>query len=270
MYEQHYTTEVAESEERALLHQLQIAKHPLPDTAYGVHILRADDPAAKLARSLECKVFSEFSFDEPITKIMREEYTSYDEHCFFLITVNWRLPKVVGVMRIVYPRPGRTGFAALREHKSLYDLENPHEPWHLDLEKIIPETRLHDMLTTKTWDVATLAVHPDYRRKNNANIAISFSLYHELYVLSRLNKVEYWVAILDEAVFELLQKMGRPFHLYIGVEPKFYVGAVSIPVYCHIKRAARRLRWRNYLLYRQLSKGHMLRKTAYFEEATDL
>lgn len=270
MYAHHYVTEVSESEERLLLHQLREQKGPLPDTAYGVHVIRAHEPAAKLARALECKVFSEFTFDEPITKIMREEYTPYDDHCFFLITVNWKLPKVVGVMRIIYPRPERTAFAALREHKSLYDLENPHEPWRLDLEKVIPESRLHQMLTTKTWDIATLAVHPEYRRKAGANVAISFSLYHEIYRLSQLNQVEYWVAILDEAVLELIQKLGRPFHHYAGVETKFYVGAASTPVFCHIKRAARRLRWRNYLLYRQLAKGHMLRKTTYFEEVSDL
>jgi hypothetical protein len=268
MYHDHYVTEVPEIEEHQLLHDLRQAKHPLPDTSYGVHIVKSHDPAAKLARALECKVFAEFTFDEPITKIMREGYSKYDDHCFFLIVVNWKHPKVVGVMRIVYSH--QEGFSGLHHLKSLHDIENPDEPWGLELTEVLSASRLSGMVSGKTWDVATLAVHPNYRRKANSSLAISFSLYHELYVLSRLNRVDYWVAILDDKVLEQIQQLGRPFRHFHGVETKFYVGAPSTPVYCHIKTAARRLRWRNYLLYRQLAKGHMIRKTTHFEEMVPL
>lgn len=270
MYPHHYITSVPESRERELLEQLRKDRHSSLETDFGVYVIRSHEPVAELARSLECKVFSEFTFDEPITKIMREEYTSYDEHCFFLLAVDWRKHKAIGEMRIIYPRPGRNGLDALREHKSLYDLENPNEPWKLDISKIIPDSRLHKMLTAKTWDVATLAVHPEYRRKSNANLLTSFSLYHELYGLSVLNGVGYWVAILDEAVLSLLQKLGKPFKHYVGVGTKFYVGALSTPVYCHIKTAARRLRWKNYFVYRQLTKGKLMRRNTYFEEVAGL
>jgi hypothetical protein len=270
MYADQYVTDVSTAEESRLLGDLRQQKGELPETEYSVLVVGSDHPAAKLARALECKVFSEFSFDEPITKIMREEYTPYDDHSFFLISINWKIPKAVGVMRIVKARPGREGLNGLRELKSLYDIENPHEPWAIDLKTVVANSGLTNMTPGTTWDVATLAVHPDYRRKSNANAAISFSLYHELYILSKLNDVEYWVAILDEIVLALIQKLGRPFHHYHGVETKFYVGAPSTPVYCHIKTAVRRLRWKNYLLYRQLAKGHMLRRNTHFEEASGL
>src|SRR5579875_1985596 len=81
---------------------------------FGVYVLRSEDPAAELGRSLERAVFLEAFGNTP--ELLEVEYSPYESASLFLVVVDHRRRLPAGVMRVICPG----GPAGL---KSLNDLE---------------------------------------------------------------------------------------------------------------------------------------------------
>lgn len=94
----------------------------------------------------------------------------------------------------------------------------------------------------RTWDIATLAIAPDYRGKASRGI-VGMGLYQTLTLAARRCGVEWFVAILDMPVFRMIRwRLRMIFAGYEGVAPLPYLGsAASIPAWCDVVAAEKHL-----------------------------
>jgi hypothetical protein len=206
---------------------------------YEVQFVGPDDPWAGPASELVGAVFLEKFGNTP--EQMEEEYGPYKDQIRYLVVIDHEGangPTVSGAIEII--ENGPAGF------KSLNDLQR--EPWQASLsemaqhnpafgEKFNPET---------TWDIASLAVAPEYRgRTNLAGNQSSAALFRGLCHWSQENGITSWVAVLDDKVLEkVVQPLGQPFAHYedpnLGSKP--YLGSpASTPVYCDFSHLPERL-----------------------------
>jgi hypothetical protein len=195
---------------------------------FGAYIFLSDEPGAELGRHLERAVFLEAFGNTP--ELLAEEYRPYEESSLFICVIDHlqRLP--VGVLRVLQPSP-----AGL---KSLNDLD---AIWGEGAPAIIERTGL-GLDPSRTWDIATLAIAPQYRARAAGGL-VSMGLYQTLTMAALGCGIEWFVAILDMPVFRLLRwKLHLIFAGYRGVAPRPYLGsAASIPAWCDVLDAERRL-----------------------------
>ena len=97
------------------------------DTPFGFYIVRADDPASELARSVEREVFYEFFGNTP--DLLHEEYDPYESASLFLLMVDHLRRKPAAVLRMLLPSPA--GF------KSLNDIETH---WGQPVDEVLART----------------------------------------------------------------------------------------------------------------------------------
>ncbi|MBW8825573.1 MAG: hypothetical protein JF603_04365 [Acidobacteria bacterium] len=196
---------------------------------FGLYGFRSDEPGAELGRQLERSVFRESFGDSP--ELLAAEYDPYEASSFFFVVIDHRRRVTAGVMRVILPSG-----AGL---KSLNDLARE---WGKDPAEVIAGTdgapRTHAV-----WDVATLAVSPDYRGQAAAGL-VSLSLYQALFMTGTRWGNEFLVAILDTAVLRMLQwQLASLFRSFEGVAAGPYLGSASSrPVWCDIAE------WRDRLL----------------------
>jgi len=206
------------------------AKVSAPDVAepFGAYIFSTDEPGADLGRHLERRVFLE-SFGNTVDLLVHQ-YGPYEASSWFIVVVDHLREVPAGVMRIVRPSP-----AGL---KSLNDLQSV---WGEAAEVVMRRTGL-DFGQERTWDIATLAVPPEYRGKATGGL-VTMGLYQTLTLAALISRVELFVAILDMPVFRILRwKLHMIFAGYQGLEPKPYLGSIaSIPAWCDVVDAERRL-----------------------------
>lgn len=195
---------------------------------FGAYIFNPDELGAELGRYLEREVFLE-AFGNTEDQLA-EEYGPYEQSSLFLVVVDHlrRLP--AGVIRVVKYSPAG--------HKSLNDLE---PVWGEPAGELMRRTGL-EFGPERIWDVATLAVPPEYRAKATGGL-VSMGLYQTLTMAARASGVDLLVAILDTPVFRMLRwKMRMIFAGYKGVEPKSYLGSLaSIPAWCDLIYSDRHL-----------------------------
>jgi hypothetical protein len=221
-----------------------------PGTPFGVYVFDGNEPASELGRHVERTVFLE-TFGNT-QEMLAEEYDPYEEGCFFICVVDHLRHLPVGAMRVISLSP--SGF------KSLNDLELV---WSEPAGVVAERTGL-TMPPERTWDVATLAVAPDYRAKATGGL-ISMSLYQSVTLAARACGVDWLVAILDMPVFRLLRwRLRMVFAGYEGVAPRPYLGSLaSIPAWCDLVATDRRLASvdedLHAILYRGLGLEHAVR-----------
>lgn len=221
-----------------------------PSTPFGVYIFAGDAPESQLARHVERLVFLE-AFGNT-TDVLAEEYNPYEQSCFFICVVDHLRSLPVGALRVISLSPA--GF------KSLNDIELV---WGEAAEAVVERTGLN-MLPERTWDVATLAVAPDYTAKATAGL-VSMGLYQTVTLAARASGVDWLVAILDMPVFRLLRwRLRMVFAGYAGIAPRPYLGSLaSIPAWCDLVSTDRRLasvdRDLHAILYRGQGLEHALR-----------
>ena len=164
---------------RALTGELCV---PEGEEPFGAYLFGPDEPGAELGRHLERQVFLE-AFGNTVEDLARE-YARYEKSSLFIVIVDHvrRLP--AGVIRVVTPSP-----AGL---KSLNDLE---AGWGESADIMMQRTGL-DFEPDKIWDVATLAVPPEYRGRATQGL-VTMGLYQTLTMGARSIGVELLVAILD-------------------------------------------------------------------------
>lgn len=200
-------------------------------TPFGLYIAAPDEPLADHARGLEAEVFFETFANTP--EMLADEYGPYDDVSMFLVVVDQHRAAVAGMMRLILD-----GHGAL---KSLADIEG--EPWSAPLPPALTAAGLADLDTAETLDVATLAVHPEYRG-SATNGLISLALYQGLVRSAVVGGFRWIVTILDVVVLDLIQSSSTaPFHFFPGVEPMRYLDSpASVPVWCALAEWEPRIR----------------------------
>jgi hypothetical protein len=196
---------------------------------FGVYAIPGTDPAAELGRHIEREVFSEFFGNSP--QLLAEEYSAYEENSVFITVLDHRRRLPAGVMRVIMP-------SATASQKSLDDIERV---WKKDPTETL-QTAGVDSRSPHVWDVATLAVTGDYRGGATQGL-VSLALYQGLAGASLRHEVQWWVAVLDVVVLDLIQKQTtRPFRYFRGVEPLRYLDSPSsVPVWADVPDWERRI-----------------------------
>jgi hypothetical protein len=209
----------------------RLAADVVPDGAaqpFGVYAFGPDDPASELARSVERDVFLEaFGNTE---ELLAKEYGPYEAASLFLCVLDHRRRVPAGMMRVLRPSPA--GF------KSLVDVE---PTWGVGVDDLFARAGLvHE--PERTWDVATLAVGPEYRGKAATGL-VSLALYQSLTLAARRRDIDWFVAIFDVAVLRMIRwKLHMTFAGFRGVAAASYLGSVaSMPAWCRLTEAEARL-----------------------------
>jgi hypothetical protein len=201
---------------------------PDAQEAFGAYLFGRDELGAELGRHLERLVFLE-AFGNTEEDLARE-YAPYEASSLFIVVVDHLRLLPAGVIRVVQPSP-----AGL---KSLNDLE---PVWGEAAEPLMHRTGLA-FGPEKIWDVATLAVPPEYRARATGGL-VTMGLYQTLTMGARASGIDLLVAILDMPVFRMLRwKMHMIFAGYKGLAPKSYLGSIaSIPSWCDLIYSDRHL-----------------------------
>jgi hypothetical protein len=189
---------------------------------YELHLLRAWDAAAELARQVEREVFAEFFGNTP--ELLAREYGRFEDASVFLLVLDHERAEPAGVCRIVKPSPSG--------NKTVEDLERV---WGLPVGR-------HGQRWDDAWDVATLAVQRRYRGRRT-NGLVSAALFQGVTMLMSRRDVRWVTATLDLVVLDLVQRQcGEPFVPFPGAEPRSYLDSpLSLPVYCDGDRFRARL-----------------------------
>lgn len=191
-----------------------------PPTPYILHLWGPDHPRVAEARLLERAVFFEAFGNTP--ELLAQEYGRYEASSLWAVVEDRERQLVIGAIRFIVDAEG--------DLKSFVDVGA--EPWGADLGDLIDR---HGLDLSRTLDVATLSVHPEYRGKATAGL-VSLALYQAVCQLADVAEMTHFIAILDAAVFKSIQtRVGAPFQLYDGVEPASYLDSpVSIPCYAEV------------------------------------
>lgn len=187
---------------------------------FSVHVHSGTDPLSTLARTVEREVFHEtFGNDEAL---LAAEYGPYEAQSLLVLVLDEVRDEPAGMMRIVLDGPHGL--------KSLEDITR--EPWNAHLEQTLGETGI-ELDPRKALDVATIAVRSGYRKDATGGL-VSLALYQALCRVREHLQAEWFVAVLDLHVLDLLQRtFHQPFSHYRGVGPKRYLDSpASVPVWC--------------------------------------
>jgi hypothetical protein len=192
----------------------------------GVYLFRSADPAAELARHVERVVFMETFGNTP--ELLVKEYAPYEGASVFLCVVDHLRRVPAGTMRIVLP--SAVGFKTLDDAAPVWGEPVPAMAARTDID------------LTRTWDIATLAVAPEYRGKATMGL-VSMGLYQALAMASTRYGVAWLLAILDVPVFRMIRwKLRMPMAGFKGVTARPYLGSpASMPVWCNVGDTERRL-----------------------------
>jgi len=195
---------------------------------FGAYVFGPDEPGAFLGRYLEREVFLE-SFGNTL-ELLTEEYAQYERSSMFIVVIDHLRYLPAGVIRVI--KPSISGFKSLNDLKPV---------WGETGDAMMERTGL-TFPPDRIWDVATLAVPPDYRAKATQGL-VAMGLYQTLSLAARDCGVDLLVTILDMPVFRMLRwKLHLIFAGYRGVGPQPYLGsAASMPAWCDLASAERHL-----------------------------
>jgi hypothetical protein len=209
---------------------------------FGAYLFATEDPGADIARHVEQNVFLE-AFGNT-DDLLAHEYGRYEASSFFICIVDHLRRVPAGAMRVLTPSPA--GF------KSLDDIEGV---WGCTAGCLIENTGLA-LDASCTWDIATLAVAEEYRRGASSGV-VTMGMYQTLTLAAFHCGIDWFVAILDMPVFRILRwRLRMIFAGYEGIGPLPYLGsAASLPAWCDVTRAERRLAEEDEDLHSVLCRG---------------
>lgn len=213
-----------------------------PTEPFGVYLFPAHAPEARLARYVEGTVFAEWFGNS--SELIGAEYGPYDESTYFITVIDHLRHLPAGMIRVTIPSE--------RGLKTLADIEHV---WHQPLESTLVRTGL-DWDRSMVWDVATMAVHADYRGKATDGM-ISLAMYQAVVRSFRTGGARWFVCVLDMYVAQLMQDLtSRPFWTFDGVEPISYLDSpASNAFWCDFDEYGPRLREADPFMYGVLFDG---------------
>jgi hypothetical protein len=195
-----------------------------PSAPFGCYLFSAEDPAAEIARALERELFlSAFGNTEAQLEL---EYGPYEEASLFFVVVDHLRMRAAGMMRLIRPDAGGAGL------KSLVDLGRY---WGeaADASRVPPADG-------RTWDIATLAVAPEYQNPLGEGI-VAQGLYQGVVRSCLEAKVEHLVAVLDLVVYRMTRIFYAEPFIALGPARPYLGSAASLPVYCTLAEWEERL-----------------------------
>ena len=195
---------------------------------FGAYVFLPDDPAAELGRSVERAVFLESFGNTP--ELLATEYGPYEASSLFYVVLDHRRLRPAGVIRMIVPTKGGPGL------KSLNDLA---PIWHEPAGSILERSGI-GLTLDRTWDIATLAIDPQYRSAAATGL-VALGLYQSIVRTGETLGVEWMVAILDRAVYRMSKaRFHQPF--FALAEGRPYLGSRdSLPIYGCVSDWRRRL-----------------------------
>jgi hypothetical protein len=212
----------------ALRELARLVQAPGATAPLGVYLLRADDPCSALARHVETTVFLE-TFGNS-AELLDKEYGPYEESSIFFCVIDHVRNLPAGIMRVVVPSDA--GFKTVDDAAPV---------WGEPITAMAERTGLALDLA-RTWDIATLAVAPEYRGKATMGL-VSMGLYQALALITPRCGIDWLLAILDVPVLRLIRwRLRMPMAGFTGVAPLPYLGSVaSLPVWCNVPDTERRI-----------------------------
>jgi hypothetical protein len=210
---------------------------------FGAYAFSFDDIGAAVGRVLERKVFLE-AFGNT-TAQLNQEYGIYESSSIFFCVIDHRRGLVAGVMRMIIPAAGGPGL------KSLADLQNV---WGRPATDVLAATGI-DLDVTRMWDIATLAVAPEYRTAASVGL-VSLGLYQSFVRTAEAVGVNSLIMILDHIAFRMLRVRAKvPFIALVEGRP--YLGSVSsIPALLQLVEWRNRLQTKDPDLLDVIFEGH--------------
>jgi len=214
---------------------------PSSTAPMGTYVFAPDEPGALLAAQLEGAVLLEVFGNTP--ELLSEEYGAYAHASVFVCVIDQRRRLPAGVLRLILP--SEQGL------KSLVDIE---AIWGQDFSALYAASGL-EYDAARTWDLATLAVGPDYRSAAARGL-VTIALVQTYAMMAARCDSPYAVALLHLPVLRMLQwKLRRPF-LELDVEPRPYLDSpASIPVWGDLYDCHRRLEQEDPILYDIMANG---------------
>ena len=205
---------------------------PAPGTAapLGVYLFRSADPAAELARHVERVVFMETFGNTP--ELLAKEYAPYDGRQRLLVRDR---PSPSSSP----PGPCGSCFPRAAGFKTLDDAA---PVWGEPVGAMAARTEI-DIDLARTWDIATLAVAPEYRGKATMGL-VSMGLYQALAMAT--TPVRHRLAPRHPRRPRVPHDPVEAAHahggLHQGVVARPYLGSpASMPVWCNVGDTERRL-----------------------------
>lgn len=209
----------------------------------GVYVFPSHHAGAELGREVERQVFYEVFGNTP--ELLSQEYDRYEERSLFFCVVDHRRKRPAGVMRLIIPHSDASCSKTFDDIQSHWGLA----PWELSFKDMpIPYSYC--------WDVATLAVAPEYRGMATAGL-VSLSLYQSLARTALACGVHHGIALLDSVLYRMSEwKFETPFQLLDGLRGKSYLGSpTSYPVLCDLEGWMARLSLSDPTLYELIFEG---------------
>ncbi len=194
---------------------------------FGAYCFGPFDPAAELARAVESAVLLQSFGMTPET--IRAEYGEYESSSLFFCILDHRREVPAGAVRIILPTEGGPGM------KTVNDLPRD---WHETADDYVKRYALPCDLEC-TWDIATLAVAPEYRSPFATGL-VSMGLYQSGLRTAAELGFEWMIAIIDLAVLRMSRaRFHQPFMAFAEGRP--YLGSECLPVYLSISGYRREL-----------------------------
>ncbi|HKS45051.1 MAG TPA: hypothetical protein VJT49_08010 [Amycolatopsis sp.] len=211
---------------------------------FSLEIVYPADPDFAAAEEVEAKIFRNAYGLSP--ELMADELAPYRDASEFLVLRDSVTGRIAGEVRLVTNSPA--GF------KSLNDMG--HDPWSTDYRTVLRENGL-TMAPEYTVDIATLGVDEGYLFKDDPEMSIwvRIALFHGICQYSVERGTRHWVAILDNRVLALIQRIGKPFQKYHGVDSAEYLGSPCTPVWSDFTAATENLRKDQPVRYAQVVCG---------------
>jgi hypothetical protein len=230
--------DLGRAEETTLVERVM---RPNATEPFGLYAFNASEPGAELGRRVERAVFFD-AFGDTADELA-DEYDPYEPASYFFVVIDHRRRIAAGAMRVIMPTDAG--------QKSLDDLLRV---WGRSADGVISGTATFP--TGTAWDLATLAVHPQYRGAATSGL-VSLSLIQALNMTAPPSGVSAYVTVLDSVVLRFLQwQLNKPFQAFAGIDARPYLGSpLSQAVFCDVTEWRDRLAIANPALHELLFEG---------------
>jgi hypothetical protein len=208
----------------------------------GLYLCRPEDPTAALPLHVERSVFEESIPNA--AELLVEEFGPYEHATLLLCVIDQHRRLPAAMLRLIFP--STQGLKTLNDLKPI---------WGQSGEALYERTGL-EYESAHTWDIATLAIAPEYRAAAFQGV-ITMALCQTISVLGMRCEFTSSVAVLHLPVLRMLQwKLHRPFSEFSGVEPRAYLDSpASLPVWMRLDDWHERLAERDRVLYDIMTTG---------------
>ena len=233
------------AEDEALDALREVATSLIPRSSkqpMGLYLCRPEDPTATLPLHVERSVFEETI--PSAAELLVEEFGPYEHATLLLCVIDQHRRLPAAMLRLIFP--------STQGLKTLNDLE---PIWGQRGEALYERSGL-EYESAHTWDIATLAIAPEYRAAAFQGV-ITMALCQTISVLGMRCEFTSSVAVLHLPVLRMLQwKLHRPFSEFSGVEPRPYLDSpASLPVWMRLADWHERLAERDSVLYDIMTTG---------------